>query len=336
MTLRKVFFVILIWSVMLIAAEFAWRTYLYSTGHGFFDDPNKFTSPFFTAYDEPPPVKWGTTAWYRNGEVQFTKSRNEIRIICFGGSTTVNFRAGVSYPELIERRLAGKYPDYAIRVLNAGAEGYSTAHMLVNLSLRNLELQPDIVTVYENINDLSAKDFGDRITSDYANKYKSDFYLDFRHRTGLIAELTKISRLARAVFSNINIIAFPNAEYGGAPKSVHRDYRPGLQYFVFNLRSIAAIAEGHGIRVLMASQAARDDLRRNEGFAAYNETVRAVARERGAVFVDVAAAVTDDDMFLPDAIHNTRKGVERVAEALYGPLERLVEEVIRERKRKKD
>jgi lysophospholipase L1-like esterase len=326
-------FIVLIWSVILLAAETAWRTYLYSIGRGFFDDPHKFTSPFFTIYEEPPPFKWRTTAWYRNGRVEFAKAPNEIRIICFGGSTTVNWRAGLSYPELIERRLAERHPRYLIRVLNAGGDGYSTAHTLVNLSLRNLEIQPDIITVYENINDLSAKDFGDQITSDYANKYKSDFFLDFRHRTGLIAALTKISRLARSVFSNINILAFPDAGHGGGRQSLGRDYRPGLQYFALNLRSIAAIAKEHGIRVLMASQPAQAGFR-YAGFAAYNETVRTIAMERGIVFVDVAAAVTGDDLFLPDAIHNTRKGVERVADVLYTPLDQLVQEVIRQREQR--
>src|SRR5262245_31263074 len=118
LTPKQVVFVLLTWSVILIAAELAWRTYLYSIGRGFFDDPHKFTSPFFTAYEEPPPFKWSHTAWYRNGQVEFAKADNEIRIICFGGSTTVNWRAGVSYPELIEQRLAERFPRYVIRVLN--------------------------------------------------------------------------------------------------------------------------------------------------------------------------------------------------------------------------
>jgi hypothetical protein len=34
---------------------------------------------------------------------------------------------------------------------------------------------------------------------------------------------------------------------------------------------------------------------------------------------------------LPDEIHNTRRGVERVAEVLYPPLEQMVAEVIASR-----
>jgi lysophospholipase L1-like esterase len=315
-----VVFVLLIWAVVLVASELAWRTYLCATGRGFFDDPNKFTSPFFTTYEEPPPLKWGTTAWYRNGQVSFAKQPKEIRIICFGGSTTVNFRAGISYPELIERRLAAKFPAHVIHVLNAGGEGYSTAHTLVNLSLRNLEVEPDIITVYHNINDLSVREFGEHVESDYGNKYKTNFYLDFRHRIGLIASLTSVSRLARMIFSKIDVIAFPDDER----TTVSHGWNTGIKYFTFNLQSISAVARAHGIRVLMASQAARDDVRRDPGFVAYNETVRRVTAENGDEFVDIASAVTEDDMFLPDAIHNTRRGVERVAEVLYPALEKMV------------
>jgi len=331
---KTVLFLLIIWTVVLVAAEFAWRTYLLATGHGFFDDPKKFTSPFFTTYEEPPPFKWGTKAWYRNGEVPFAKQPNEVRIICFGGSTTVNARAGISYPEMIERRLAEKFPGHLIRVLNAGADGYATPHTLVNLALRNLDVEPDIITVYHNINDLSVKDFGNHVESDYGNKYKTDFYLDFRHRTGLIASLTKISRLARAIFSKIDAIAFPDAGLGGGRTTLRDDWKSGLKYFAFNLQSISAVARAHGIRVLMASQAAQDGLRRYPGFVAYNETVRRVASENGVEFVDVASAVTEDDMFFPDMVHNTRRGVERVTWVLVPTLEKMVREVIERRGRR--
>ena len=157
---------------LLVIAEGAWRVYLYRTGRGFFDDPHEFISPFFTTFDEPMPVITPQAFYYRNGSVPRDKPADEIRVICFGGSTTVNFRAGGSYPERIEARLTadGLGP---VRVLNAGGEGYSTAHILVNLALRNLAAKPDVITVYENINDLSAIYFGDGVEPDYANKSRN-------------------------------------------------------------------------------------------------------------------------------------------------------------------
>lgn len=324
--MKKLVLLIFIFFIVLLVLELAWRIYLFRIGRGFFDDPREFISPFFTTYEEPRPFITSAGFEFRNGKVSLQKPSNEIRIISFGGSTTVNARAGISYPEILENKLAENGNSCSVRVLNAGGDGYSTAHTLVNLSLRNLDVKPDIITVYENINDLSAIWFGDGVTSDYANKYNTDFYLDFRHRTGVIAELTKVSRLARFVASRVNAIKFPVQE-----QFTNRDYTRGLEYFKRNLRSIVAIAKAHKIRVVLASQAARSDFRSHQGFVAYNNAVRALAEEEGVVFIDIASALTDDDLFLNDSIHNNRKGVERLAEAFYGPLSGLVEQVRKEK-----
>ena len=325
---RIVAYLAIIFSLTFLGLELAWRTYLFTTERGFFDDPNEFTSPFFTTYEEPAQIKWQSTAWYRNAEVPVTKPDNEIRVICFGGSTTVNWRAGISYPQILDQKFSDLESDYLVRVLNAGGDGFSTAHTLVNFSLRNLELAPDIIVVYHNINDLSVKDFGEWTYSDYANKYKSDFYLGLRHRTGTIAALTKISRLARFIVSSFQNLAFPTNQYGEAGRtSINNDYRQALSHFTTNLRNIAAIAREHGIQLVLASQAAKSDFRRDGGFVAFNEAVRQIAEQEGAIFVDVANTMTDDGLFLDDSIHYTRTGVEQLAAIIYPHVQTLVDEL---------
>jgi len=316
----------------LVFAELAWRVVLWRSGHGFFDDPRDFVSPFFTTYEQPLPFRTPDTFEFLGGSVARQKPADEIRVLCLGGSTTVNFRAGISYTDVLERRFAAEAGGgWRVRFLNAGGEGYSTAQILVNLSLRNIDVQPDIVTVYENVNDLAANFFGAGVESDYSNKYLTDFYLGFRHRTGVVAELTKVSRLARYVAGNIVALAYPEREM-----FEDRDWHRGLVYFERNLQSIVAVAREHGIRIALLTQAARDDYRRDPGFTAYNETIRRVAEREGVAFVDVAGAVTEDRYFLDDAIHNTREGVEAVAERLYGPLRQMIQEVERARSRPTD
>jgi lysophospholipase L1-like esterase len=325
---RIVAYLAIVFFLLFLALELAWRTYLFTAGRGFLDNPNEFTSPFFTTYEEPAPIKWRSTAWYRNAEVPVLKPDNEIRIICFGGSTTVSRRAGVNYPQILDLKFLDLKSDNPVRILNAGGDSFSTAHTLVNLSLRNLELDPDIIVVYHNINDLSVKDFGDWAYSDYANKYKSDFYLGLRHRTGVIAELTKVSRLARYVVSSSQSLAFPTNQYGEAGRtSQNNDYSQALLHFTTNLRNIAAVAREHGILLVFASQAAKSDVRRNAGFAAFNQAIQQIADQEGAVFVDAANSMTDDDLFLEDSIHYTRQGVERLANIFYPYLQDLVREV---------
>ena len=312
---KKLAFTMVAAALLCATAEVGWRTYLYSTGRGFFDDPRKFTSPFFTTYEEPMPQQVGETYYYRNGHVTKAKREGEVRVLCLGGSTTVNMRAGVSYPELLERRFAAERNDDLVRVLNAGGEGFSSAHSLVNLALRNLDVAPDVVVIYHNINDLSACWFEGEMTSDYAAKYRSDFYLDFRHRTGVIAGVCKISRLARFLLSQISAIAFPAVE-----QQTDRPHDQGLEFFRRNLTSAAAVARAHGARLVLASQPASTALRNHSGFSEYNRAVAEVAARAGVTFVDVAASMTDDTLFLGDAIHYTRAGVERLSGIMYSPL----------------
>jgi len=308
-----------------VLAELAWRVHLQRTGHGFWDDPREFISPFFTTYEEPPPFRTPAGFEYRNETVPFTKEPGEIRVICFGGSTTVCRSAGISYAQLIEPHLAERVPGRRLRVLNAGGDGFSTAHILVDLALRNLEVRPDLITIYENINDLSVTRFGQFTPSDYANKYETDFYLGIRHRSGWIAGLTKISRLARHVAFQFDAIRFPKEE-----ETYVQSWSSTLPYFEWNLRSIVGIARAHGIRVALATQPARRHVRVDPGFAAYNEAVRELAREEGLPLIDVAAQVTDDSLFLEDAIHYTRAGVQAVADAFQSGLEPLIDEIAAE------
>ena len=309
-------------AALLIALEVGWRAWLSHQGLGFWDDPREFTSPFFTTYEEPRPLIGREGFWFHNGFVPREKPPGEIRVVCLGGSTTVNRREGVSYAQLLEPRLAAHAPGHAVRVLNAGGDGYSTAHVLVDFALRAIEARPDVITVYENINDLSAVRFGDQLAPDYGNKYLSDFYLGMRHRSGFVAALTRVSRLARAVVFRVTSLRFPEVEQRDSI-----DWREARALYVRNLRSVVGIARAHGIRVVLATQPARADVRETEGFLAFGEAVRELARELDVPLVDVERAVRDERCFLPDAIHYTREGVEAVAEAFYGPLAQVVGEV---------
>ncbi len=322
---RKLLFFIIILTAFCLVAELGWRTYLYSSGKGFFDDPREFTSPFFTTYQEPMPFFTDDGfIYHRNALLPREKKPNEIRILCFGGSTTVNWRARISYADLLEKKL-GNDENRLVRVMNVGGEGFSTAHTLVNLALRNLEAQADIITVFHNINDYTANYW--EFTPDYSNKYKQDFYLSYRHRTGPVAELTKVSRLARFILFKIRALRFP--------KEVRQfdrvqEFSRGQTQFRRNLRSIIAVARAHGSRVVLATQPGRSDLRRQKIFVSYNETIREVAELESVPLVDLEATIREPEYFLDDALHFTRRGVEMVAEEFHKVLSGIVEEVAAE------
>jgi lysophospholipase L1-like esterase len=299
------------------------RIYTFSIGRGFSENPIWFTSPFFTTEDWPAPYKTGKVYEFKRGErIQGDKEKNEIRIICFGGSTTLNTgnQEGVSYSQLLESQLSIKFPDIKIRVLNVGGNAFSSAHTLVNFALRVLDpdIQPDIITVYHNINDLSVNYFGNETLPDYANKYLNNFYLNYHHKTGFISHFLRMSRFLRFLWYKLNILTYKN------DRDPNKNYHRGLIYFERNLRSIIAIAKANGIDVVFATQAARDNLRSQKGFTAYNDVIRKVARDQQIVFVDIANNVVGDEKYFLDDVHYTGEGVKKVADLFYIPVLEIV------------
>ncbi|MEB2283220.1 MAG: hypothetical protein B6D46_05620 [Polyangiaceae bacterium UTPRO1] len=308
--------------LVLFILEIGVRWYAWSIGRGFWENPHDFVSPFFTSDGWPAPYHEGNTLVFKEGErVLRGKPTGEIRIVCLGGSTTLPSpdAEGRSYPRELERLLDARFPDYRIRVLNAGENAYSSAHSVVNLALRVLDAEPDIVTAYEAINDLSVNYFGAGAETDYANKYLTPFYLGFRHRVGVVAELERVSRLAR--FIDNRLVPFRTA---GWDYDTRRDWHPGLKFFGRNQRSLVALAHAHGVDIVLGTQAARAARRTTAAFAAYNAVTRQVAAETGAALADVAAEVVNDGLFVDD-VHNTSEGARVVARQWLDPVARLLE-----------
>ena len=92
----------------------------------------------------------------RGPERDAARTPGSWRVVCVGGSTT--FGAGIvgdenTWPARLEERLSAARPDLRVEVLNAGVPGYTTAENVIYLSLRLLDLEPDLVVLYEGYND---------------------------------------------------------------------------------------------------------------------------------------------------------------------------------------
>jgi lysophospholipase L1-like esterase len=96
---------------------------------------------------------------YRGDEIEIPKPADEFRIVCLGGSTT--YTSGVadyrlSYPELLEHDLQQRGYQ-KVNVINAGVPGWTTWECLINFQFRILDMQPDMIIVYEAINDIHTR-----------------------------------------------------------------------------------------------------------------------------------------------------------------------------------
>ncbi|HPC16380.1 MAG TPA: hypothetical protein P5318_09315 [Candidatus Hydrogenedentes bacterium] len=91
---------------------------------------------------------------FRAPDVAVPKPVGTFRILCIGGSTTVEGPSNdLTYPAILEGELRGRFPGKAIEVLNCGIEGIGTSNHFLLLP-DYLELQPDLVIAYEGVNDV--------------------------------------------------------------------------------------------------------------------------------------------------------------------------------------
>lgn len=93
-----------------------------------------------------------------------TKGANEFRILSLGESST--FGAGVAdhetYSAVLEELLQARDDWREYRVINAGVSGYTSFQSLKYLELRGLDLAPDLVLFYHEVNDDLPAHYSDR------------------------------------------------------------------------------------------------------------------------------------------------------------------------------
>jgi hypothetical protein len=269
----------------------------------------------------------------RHGErFAFEKPPGTVRIVVFGGSTSVNKRvhssSGLHYPLELQRLLNARRSDQPVEVISVANEAYTSAHALIILALDVLSWQPDLVVLSHNFNDLTASYFPDFVP-DYSHKFSHDYYMP-----GPSELLWKRSRLYRFIDARLRKLArYPvrRGSYGDAPPAL------GAAVFRRNLESFVTLAHANGVAVVLGSQplarVSADEfdadlankpynrelvypthaqfLRHHAGF---NAIIAAVARRHGALFVDNARAFGDERALFSDFLHYSHAGVERLAD----------------------
>ena len=243
--------------------------YDYGRGYGFFS-PRR--SELATPLRPPRPFRTFGVDYYqvhdgvtrissRHGELYpLQKQDSTVRIVVFGGSTTVNHRTfdahGVHYPMLLEGILRSRSVRH-IEVINVANSGYSTPHALILLTLDVLSWAPDIVILSHNVNDRLALYWAD-FQLDYSHMYSHPFFSapDYRSRYSLVNILFQHSQLywmlkdrIRSLFAEPSFPPFERRSYGMAPTAA------AVEVFERNLKSFADVALASGIKVLFATQA---------------------------------------------------------------------------------
>jgi len=282
-----------------------------------------------------------TSYWNRQGfrtrEILGPRPPGELRIVALGGSTTEDVwnEEGIHWPLVVEREIhaAGRRD---VRIYNGAMSAYTTAHSLVRFAFDVLPVQPDMLLVMHNVNDLlvayAAAREGVPVDPSYRVKYgRRDLTRDVDDRDVVL------SRLWRAVAERGAALWAARGDARPMLRDDH-DLAPALALFERNLASLAAVARAHGVQpVFLTMPVSRsrevfDDTARlaarglleafpsyerfHADFEAYNDAIRRVGRERGVPVIDAVRLMPSEERFFADLVHTTSEGVTAMGRAV--------------------
>lgn len=244
-----------------------------------------------------------------------------------------------TYPGFLERRLH-ELGYTQVRVINAGAEGYTSYESMLNFELRCLDVDPDLVIVYEGYNDIHTRlvwphqvYLGDNSGS---NVHSAGWYLPlpwYLRSDALRIALIAAGRASSPVdlsttfgktppvshfFKYTKQIAnhtYPSDFFVKHPvEDFFRSNKP--VYFKRNLETIAAVAKAHGITPVLLTFACSptpigetfDTPQYRAALAEHNDVVRSIGAAGEAHVFDFAAAFPQNADLFTDIIHLTADG----------------------------
>lgn len=248
----------------------------------------------------------------RGKERTHQKPAGTFRIVTLGGSSVYGSQDSNDnsvWSERVEQLLKKQLPAHPIEVLNGGCLGYNSFEMLAQFELRLLPLQPDMLIVYEAINDMKAALYwrGGPVQDDnthYRIAWKSErpspldafaahsrtYLLWRRYATNWVQQQGDL-------YANIQRNYDPKASwYCDEGRELAPDAIPqgGLDNYRRNLNSLISVADAAGVRVVLATQALiprhmdGQECRETQlaTFDRIQEIERSIARERAIPLCD--------------------------------------------------
>ena len=279
---------------------------------------------------------------FRGEEISVRKGADKYRIALVGGSTT--YSTGVedyrhSYPYQLEEYLHENGYE-SIEVINAGVGAYTTYNSLINIQFRVLPLQPDLIIIYQGINDVEARlvyphseYLGDnsgflapfvsdtrmpeiwqystalRILGIRAGYMKSHSDVDW-HRRPMAASSMRSefrSQWGRGIYPSGIFAEVSVMEILETNTPVH---------FERNLRNMLAVADTFEAKTLLVTFVTSTEFNSSTvasdeyifALAQHNEVTRNVADSTVAELFDMAKIFPDDPLLYTDGAHMNKEG----------------------------
>jgi lysophospholipase L1-like esterase len=265
---------------------------------------------------------------YRSDESPLEKPDGVYRIVALGGSSTYDVSIddnAATFTAQLEKLLKEDYGYQNVQVINAGVPGYNSWEMLVNLEFRVLELDPDLVIIYEGVNDVHARlvepsaytgdDLGRR------QAWQAPSVALWEH-SALLRIVSRMMNRTRQVsiddfVSSPTYVSWPFeyrlSEDNLDPVEILKENPP--IYFRRNLENMIAVAKENGVGIMFSTWAYSPYLHDyasegyyQQGFRENNDVVKEVATVAQIPLFDFAAVMPQDAEYWADGRHVNEAG----------------------------
>ena len=283
------------------------------------------------------------SAGYRGAEVAVPKPDGVFRVVALGGSTTygIYLTAEEAYPAQLQAILRNEYGYEQVEVVNAGVPGYKTWENFLSFALQILDLEPDLIIIYQGFNDVAARmaapeDY-DGLNSATAGIWNfeqeplpvSALYRLIAIRQGWMtdpremgATFDRVPGQQECAFVPVEG-GFECANMAQTPDDLLDDNPP--VYFERNLRSMIAVAQANDVAVLLSTfgysphefdhpggEIMTTEFRQ-AGVDEHNRIIRQVGAEMGVPVYDLIAVLPDNPALWIDGLHYSAVGTRWLA-----------------------
>jgi lysophospholipase L1-like esterase len=272
-------------------------------------------------------------------EIAVPKPEGLVRINCLGASTTGNYLRfqgrDYSYPAELEDILRKEFPGLNIEVNNCGVGGRTTAEILVDFLLLNIDTEPDMVILYHGYNDLLPS-MTPGFSPDYSHARRSlgETYAMYRISSLLpYLPLASYNYLLTQVLGGNVRYSLIQAVSRGRP-DFQGGFR-GTQTYQRNIEHLIQVCRARGIPVVLSTfchylydgvKESPVHRKYHEGVFEENRAVAGLATRYELPLVDNSSLMPQDPVYFVDSIHFSPEGMKRLALNFSVPVIRILRE----------
>lgn len=300
-----------------------------------YDTCSKWTPPHwiphhYLTYQGNPKISQHNSLGLRGPEIIIPKPKKTYRIIITGGSTA--YETGVLHwkddtARQLQAELRHYYNSQDIEVINGGISGYNSWETLINLEMKLIDLGPDLVIIYDNLNDIKAR----LVNPNFYNGDNSGFRKIFDNKLPFPLNWTFVRVAAK---KPVDIRYYFESEHA-SPDTAPLGHIPSISgtaseilaknkpiYFLRNLRSMFALAREFKFDVVIATYAYTDQIpgdwvllkHYRDGVKEHNDLIREISSHYPVYFYDHQAEFPKDASLFFDGRHVNEKGAKLKAQ----------------------